>query len=444
MVQVGDEVVVWLRAVVLGFVIARLLGSLLFEATAVSFLHAASAVWQLLLLLHHLLLLSVGGHAVSARVHSAIRRHGTVRVQTVGAWFTIVYFKQRLAESGRDRAYGAVAARDGLLAVHHLLTHHLAAVGHHAIAARHHVVRDVAIETRRHGQTGGWQTRWQVTAVEKVVLQNHAHGRSRVGIGLEQRVDQILRLRTHLVLRNGVLVLLDLGIRVLQTTGLERRLANQQRVQNAAQRPHVDLVRVALFVEHLGRYIVGRAAQSLFPLALKVNSGRQTEIANLELHVVVQKQVAQLQVSVNDFVVVQVLAREHYLPHEVARLGLRDRFAPLVHFHEGAAAAQLQYDVHVLIVLEKGVKLDNVLMMDGPVNGDLLGHFLFLMLLGEQLFGHDFARVNLFRIQVGELVAAGEAALAQEFAAHVAHICGRVDDNVRNGNVLFASAALRG
>ena len=59
---------------------------------------------------------------------------------------------------------------------------------------------------------------------------------------------------------NRVLVLLDLGVRVLEATGLKRRLANEQCVQNAAERPHVNLVRVALFVEYLGRDVVWCAA----------------------------------------------------------------------------------------------------------------------------------------------------------------------------------------
>ena len=278
-----------------------------------------------------------------------------------------------------------------------------------------------------------------LTAVEELVLEDLGHGWPERRIGLEQVVDEILGLDADLVARYGVLVLLDLGVGVLETRGLKGRLADQQRVEYAAERPHVHLVRVALLVEHLGRDIVGRAAQGLLALALEVHLGGEAEVADLELHVVVEEQVAELEIAMDDLVVVQVLAGEHNLTHEVARLGLADRAASLVHLHERAAATQLEYDVDVLVVLEERVELDNVLMVDSAMDGDLLGHLLFLMLLGEQLLGDDLAGEDVLGGHVGELVAASEAALAQELALEVAIAALRVEYHIGYGYVLFAA-----
>ncbi|RNA09349.1 hypothetical protein BpHYR1_033181 [Brachionus plicatilis] len=227
---------------------------------------------------------------------------------------------------------------------------------------------------------------------KELVLQYLTHSGPEIGISLEQIVDQSFCRSAHLIRRNGVLIFFYLGIGVFEATGLEGWLANQQRVQNASQRPHVHF----------------------------------------------------LQVPVDDLVVVQILARLDYLPHEVARLGLSDRLASLVHFHETAPATQLQYYVHVVFVFEKRVELDNVLMVDGPVDRYFLGHFFLLVLLGQQLFADYFSRENLFGVHLGELVAASEAALAKKLSLHVPVARGRIDHDVRDGKRMERGRILLG
>ena len=52
-----------------------------------------------------------------------------------------------------------------------------------------------------------------------------------------------------------------------------RRFAHKESVEDAAQRPDVHLVAVALLAEHLGRDVVGGPAQRLLPLAVIVHLG---------------------------------------------------------------------------------------------------------------------------------------------------------------------------
>jgi hypothetical protein len=80
-----------------------------------------------------------------------------------------------------------------------------------------------------------------------------------------------------------ILVLFDLCVGVLERLRLEGWLADEQCVEDASDRPDVDLVAVTLLSEHLGSDVVGRATQSLLPLPVKVDPGGKTEIANFDL-----------------------------------------------------------------------------------------------------------------------------------------------------------------
>ena len=56
------------------------------------------------------------------------------------------------------------------------------------------------------------------------------------------------------------------------------------------------------------------------------------------LQILVQEEIAQLEVSVNNAVSVQVLAAQDDLPQVVAGLGLRESFPPLVQLQERLGA----------------------------------------------------------------------------------------------------------
>lgn len=73
-------------------------------------------------------------------------------------------------------------------------------------------------------------------------------------------------------------------------------------------------------------------------LAASCTGTRHQQVQHLtyfHLQILVQEEVAQLEVPVNDLIAVQVLAAQDYLPQIVARLGFRQRFPPLVQLQEG-------------------------------------------------------------------------------------------------------------
>lgn len=57
-------------------------------------------------------------------------------------------------------------------------------------------------------------------------------------------------------------------------------------------------------------------------------------LTNLDLHVLVEEEVAQLEIAVDDAVVVEVLAALDGLAHKVARLGFRHGLATLVQLEQ--------------------------------------------------------------------------------------------------------------
>ena len=62
-----------------------------------------------------------------------------------------------------------------------------------------------------------------------------------------------------------------------------------------------------LAFEDFGRNVVRRTANGALFLAVEVEFGRQAEIAQLDLHLVVQEEVAQLEIAMDDTMRVQIL-----------------------------------------------------------------------------------------------------------------------------------------
>lgn len=131
---------------------------------------------------------------------------------------------------------------------------------------------------------------------------------------------------------------------------------------------------MAFFAKHLWCNIVGCSTQGLLPLTIKLNFGGQTEVTlrkthiskaglqfihtkkqtipkltpcclcitkqsgghltYFDLHVVVEEDVPQLQVSVNDFVLVQIIDSLQKLCHEVASFRFSHGFTTLVQLQQ--------------------------------------------------------------------------------------------------------------
>ena len=144
---------------------------------------------------------------------------------------------------------------------------------------------------------------------------------------------------------------------------------------------------------------------------LRLTSVTTLNLLMTYLHVVVEEDISQFEIPVDDLGLVDILAPEEDLIHEVSRLGLRDGLSPLVELHERPPPAQLENNVYEVGVLEVGEKLDDVRVGERLVQDDLLRHLFTLVRLHEQRLGDDLSGENLTRREVPQLVAFRESAL---------------------------------
>lgn len=199
----------------------------------------------------------------------------------------------------------------------------------------------------------------------------------------------------------GILVSLDSSVGGLDISRLERRLADYQRVQDYAEGPDVDFVRVAgPAFEDFRCDIIWRTTNGPLLLSIKIELGGETKVSQFDLHLIVEEQVAELQISVDHAMGVQVLERVDDLLGVALDLELVQALATLQKLVHALVLAKLEQDVHILAIFKEMKKLGNIWMFDRPVNFDLAHQLLLRPAplqrgLLDDLGGADRLRVHL-------------------------------------------------
>ena len=123
-------------------------------------------------------------------------------------------------------------------------------------------------------------------------------------ISRQDSLDEVSsRVRNVDVVRERIAVLADAPVSCLHVGRLERRFSNNERVDYDAQRPNIHLVRVAaLAFEDLGGDIVWRTANRALLLTIKVKLRGKAKVAQFDLHLVVEEEVAEFEVTMDDSV----------------------------------------------------------------------------------------------------------------------------------------------
>ena len=110
------------------------------------------------------------------------------------------------------------------------------------------------------------------------------------------------------MLRETVSIHPDSFVCGLYIRGLKGRLPDNQCVDYDTKGPYVYFIRVAAFsFKNLGRDVIRCAANCSLLLAVEVKLGSQSEVSQLNFHLVIQEQVAKFEVSVDDSMRVEVL-----------------------------------------------------------------------------------------------------------------------------------------
>lgn len=171
------------------------------------------------------------------------------------------------------------------------------------------------------------------------------------------------------VLGEGIAVLLNPIVGSFNVRSLKWRLANDERVDDDAQRPDVHFVGVSRFpLQHLRRNVVGCPANSALAFPVEVNLGCESEVADLDLHALVDEEVSEFQVAVNDSVGVQVLECAYNLHGVTLHFQLVEPLPALEQVIQRLILANFEQDVHIFGVFKKVIELAHMLVLKRTVD----------------------------------------------------------------------------
>ena len=143
------------------------------------------------------------------------------------------------------------------------------------------------------------------------------------------------------MLRKTVADLLDSSVRSFHISCLERRLSNDQSVDDNSKRPDIDLVRVpTLSLQNLRGNIIRSTANRSLLLSVEIEFRCKTKITELYLHLVVQEEISKLKISMNDPMRVQILE------------GLNDLESVALDFKLMKSLTSLEELIHTLILAQ--------------------------------------------------------------------------------------------
>ena len=186
------------------------------------------------------------------------------------------------------------------------------------------------------------------------------------------------------MLRESVVVLLDPSVRGFDVRGLKGRFTDDQRVDDYSKRPDIDLVgvTVAALENFWGDVVRSPANGSLF-LAIEIEFSREPKVTQFNLHLVVPEPVAQLEVSVDDAVGMEVLESVDDLDRVTLNLQFVQPLPPLQQLIHALVLAQLQKNVDIFGIFEEVLELTNMVVLDAPVDFDFAHKLLLCATLCE-------------------------------------------------------------
>ena len=200
----------------------------------------------------------------------------------------------------------------------------------------------------------------------------------------------------------GVEVRIVAGILV---DGLEGRAAGHHLEHEDAEGPPVDAEVVVLAAQHLGRDVVGRAAEGARAFAARQALLAHAVVGELDVAVDVEQHVVELQVAIDDAARVQEAERHADLGRVEARVVLGQATLALHVVHQVAAAQVLDDEEEARLGLKARVQadqervvrglLEHVLLRLHPVDvlvvvhNGLLDHLHGVALLGALVLGQE-------------------------------------------------------
>lgn len=149
------------------------------------------------------------------------------------------------------------------------------------------------------------------------------------------------------------------------------------------QTPYIDHVVMAspTLLQDLGGNIVRSAAECGPSDGVHVvtshQEGSQSEVADFRVHVPVKKNIAHLQITVDDALSMHVFNGTGNLHSVKAYFGFCQTLPPLYHLHQRSVRAELEGEVCAVVERKGAVELNDV----------MLSHFRVYLELGLELIG---------------------------------------------------------
>jgi len=122
--------------------------------------------------------------------------------------------------------------------------------------------------------------------------------------------------------------------------------------------------------------IVWSSANCPLPLSVELKLGSETKITYLDLHLVVEEEITQLEISMDNSMGVQVLNGITDLNDVALNLQLVKSSSSPQKFVQSLTLAEFKDDVDIVSILEEMLEAHNVGMMEGSVDLNLTHQLL--------------------------------------------------------------------
>ena len=109
----------------------------------------------------------------------------------------------------------------------------------------------------------------------------------------------------------------------------------------------------------------------LFTFAWLFDQGGKTKVTDFDIHVSVEEEIAELEVSVDDLMGVHIVAGADDLDEEKTCFRLGIPFAATKHIHHTAVVAELKSHVHVFVIFKTFLEANDIGVLERAVEFDL-------------------------------------------------------------------------
>jgi hypothetical protein len=164
--------------------------------------------------------------------------------------------------------------------------------------------------------------------------------------------------------------------------GLEGRPSDDESIQDDTNRPSINLEAVPIdsIEQHFRCNIVRSTTNGLLPLARALNERSESKVTDFDIHIYIEEQVPQFEITMDDLVRVHVVARPNELYHKVSCFWLGEAPPATEHVHERATWAKFECHVDVLVIFKTILETHDVGMFECAMN----------LNLGVQLVDYNF------------------------------------------------------